>query len=162
YSAPAAEATPSPEEKPFAGRSCAPAPEIPTPPDLRRHEVRRSVGELLPYVNPMMLYGKHLGLRGLVSRLLKEGDEKALTVVAEVESIAAEAEREGLLDPRGVYRFYGARSEGDALVLSESPGGPEVARFAFPRQADRERLCIADWVEPAGGRQDFVALFLTT
>ncbi|MBI5838125.1 MAG: methionine synthase [Candidatus Eisenbacteria bacterium] len=158
----AVEAAPVPEEKPFAGRSVPPADEVPSPPDLRRHEVRRSVGDLLPYVNPMMLYGKHLGLRGMVIRLIEHRDEKALKLVKVVEQLVAECERDAVLDPRAVYRFYAARAEGEELVLSETPGGPAAARFRFPRQADRDRLCVADWVEPAGGRQDFVAMFVTT
>ncbi|HVP39270.1 MAG TPA: vitamin B12 dependent-methionine synthase activation domain-containing protein, partial [Candidatus Saccharimonadales bacterium] len=162
YGAARAEAAPAVEEKPFSGRSVAPAPEIPAPPDLRRHEAACRVGELLAYVNPMMLYGKHLGLRGMVSRLIEHGDEKAVKLVRMVEGLAAECERDGLLNPRAVYRFYAAHAEAEELVLAERPGGPEVGRFRFPRQADRDRLCVADWVEPRGGRPDYLALFVTT
>ncbi len=162
YAAPAEAAAPVVEEKAFEGRSCASAPEVPSPPDLKRHEVRRSVSDLLPYVNPMMLYGKHMGIRGMVSRLIEHGDEKALKLVEVVNGLVAECERDGIMEPRGIYRFYAARSEGETLVLSESPGGPEVARLPFPRQPDRERLCITDWVEPRDGRPDYVALFLVS
>jgi 5-methyltetrahydrofolate--homocysteine methyltransferase len=156
------EALPVPEETAYVGRSCPPAPEVPAPPDLKRHEVTRSVSELLDYINPMMLYGKHLGLRGMVSRLLEHGDEKALMLEKTVRELVVECEQDGIMQPKGVYRFYSAVAEGETLVLSESPGGPEAARITFPRQPDRERLCITDWVEPRGGRPDYVGLFVVT
>jgi len=162
YGAAAPAETPAAVEAPFVGRSCAPSPDIPSPPDLRRHEVTRSISQLLPYVNPMMLYGKHLGLRGMVPRLIEHGDEKALKLVELVKGLVADCEERRLLEPRGVYRFYAAESDGPQLVLRETPGGPEVMRFTFPRQADRERLCITDWVEPRGARPDYVALFVVT
>src|SRR5438067_1002501 len=49
---------------------------IPTPPDLKRHVVDRvPLEEIFPYVNPAMLYGKHLGLRGNLEALPIEGAE---------------------------------------------------------------------------------------
>ena len=37
-----------------------------------------------------------------------------------------------------------------------------MARFDFPRQADRDRLCLADWFRPAGSGLDVVALQIVT
>ena len=48
---------------------------------------------------------------------------------------------------------------------SESDGGAlrEIARFEFPRQAGRERLCLADYVRPVGTDQvDVIALQVVT
>jgi len=47
----------------------------------------------------------------------------------------------------------------------ESDGGArrEIARFAFPRQAGRERLCLADYVRPvASDEVDVIALQVVT
>jgi 5-methyltetrahydrofolate--homocysteine methyltransferase len=112
-----------------------------------------------PYLNLQMLYGKHLGLRGLVSRLLEDGDPKAREVHETVEALKAEAAREGLLRADGVYRWFRARAAGDTLRLS-APDGTEAARLTFPRQRGGERLCLADYVREDA--DDYVALFAVT
>jgi 5-methyltetrahydrofolate--homocysteine methyltransferase len=132
----------------------------PAPPDLEPHLLRDvPLGHIYPYLNLQMLYGKHLGLRGLVSRLIAEGDPKARELHEVVEALKAEAVREGLLRADGIYRWYRARAAGDTIVLFE-PGGAEAARFTFPRQREGERLCLADYVRE--DVDDYVALFVVT
>jgi 5-methyltetrahydrofolate--homocysteine methyltransferase len=106
-----------------------------------------------------MLYGKHLGLRGLVSRLLEDGDPKARELHDVVEALKAEAARERLLRADGVYRWFRARAESDTLRLFGSDSS-EVGRFTFPRQRAGERLCLADYVRE--DVDDYVALFAVT
>jgi 5-methyltetrahydrofolate--homocysteine methyltransferase len=130
------------------------------PPDLEPHVLRDvPLSHVYPYLNLQMLYGKHLGLRGLVSRLLEEGDPKARELHEVVEALKTEAARDGLVRADGLYRWYRARAVGDTLVLFE-PGGAEAARFAFPRQREGERLCLADYVRD--DVDDYVALFAVT
>ena len=51
--------------------------EPPSPPDLEPHVLREvPLTHIYPYLNLQMLYGKHLGLRGLVSRMLADGDPR--------------------------------------------------------------------------------------
>jgi 5-methyltetrahydrofolate--homocysteine methyltransferase len=71
--------------------------------------------------------------------------------------LEAEATRDGWLKPRAVYGYFPAQSDGNAIVVYdpaafESDGAAlrEIARFEFPRQAGRERLCLADYVHPVG------------
>jgi 5-methyltetrahydrofolate--homocysteine methyltransferase len=144
-----------------AGRSAAvPRVEVPAPPDLDRHVVRDvPLSHVYPYLNLQMLYGKHLGLRGPVVRLLEEGDAKAAELRAVVEALQAEAAREGLLRPQAVYQWFRARAAGETLTL-HAPGGEPVGAFTFPRQPEGERLCLADYVRD--DRDDFVALFAVT
>jgi len=106
-----------------------------------------------------MLYGKHLGIRGLVQRLLEAGDPKVLEVQEIVEGLKRDAVREGLLRADGAYRWYRARADGDRVVLVDG-SGREAATFEFPRQADGERLCLADYVRDDA--DDAVALFAVT
>jgi 5-methyltetrahydrofolate--homocysteine methyltransferase len=106
-----------------------------------------------------MLYGKHLGVRGLVERLLAAGDPKAREVHEIVEALKRDAVDQGLLNAQGVYRWYRARAAGDTVILLD-PSGREVARLDFPRQRDGERLCLADYVRDDG--DDYVALFAVT
>jgi 5-methyltetrahydrofolate--homocysteine methyltransferase len=117
------------------------------------------LSHLYPYLNLQMLYGKHLGVRGLVSRLLAEGDPKAREVHEVVESLKTRTVAEGLLRADGVYRWFRARAAGDALLILDQGGG-EAARFTFPRQPAGERLCLADYVRDDA--EDWVALFAVT
>jgi 5-methyltetrahydrofolate--homocysteine methyltransferase len=138
--------------------------DIPEPPDLKLHVVE-DVGleEIFPFVNPQMLYVKHLGLRGSIERLRERGDVKTAKLEEAVEALKDEVLRLGLMTPRAVFRFYAAQADGDSVVLAERPGGAEIARFDFPRQSDRDRLCLADWFAPKdSGRTDYLAAFVVT
>jgi 5-methyltetrahydrofolate--homocysteine methyltransferase len=132
----------------------------PAPPDLAPHVLRDvPLTHLYPYLNLQMLYGKHLGLRGVVSRLIEEGDPKAVELHEVIEALKREAVRDSLLRADGLYQWYRARATGDTVVLFE-PDGAEAARFAFPRQREGERLGLADYVRE--DVDDYVALFAVT
>jgi 5-methyltetrahydrofolate--homocysteine methyltransferase len=111
-----------------------------------------------PYVNPHMLYAKHLGLRGSFRKLKEAGDPK----LAELEEVIGRIERSGWIRARAMYRFFDASSDGNSVRLSLD--GKEQAVLHFPRQVAGERLSLADFVRPAsaGGPPDSVALLLTT
>src|SRR6185295_5562407 len=113
-----------------------PAPPRPAP-DLTEHVLRDlDLEEIWSYVNPHMLYAKHLGLRGSYARLKEAGDPR----LAELEEVRA----------RAIYRYFEAASEGNRLLLLEN--GRQAAVFDLPRQAAGERLCLADFVAPRGPR----------
>jgi 5-methyltetrahydrofolate--homocysteine methyltransferase len=132
----------------------------PVPPDLERHVLRDvPLGQLYPYLNLQMLYGKHLGVRGPVERLLETGDAKVLEVHEIVEELKRDAVSRGLLHAHGAYRWYRARAAGDTLTLLDA-SGREAASFDFPRQPDGERLCLTDYVRD--DVDDYVALFAVT
>jgi 5-methyltetrahydrofolate--homocysteine methyltransferase len=151
-------ATSAPADAPI--RSTLSRVEPPAPPDLERHVLREvPLPHVYPYLNLQMLYGKHLGLRGLVSRLLEAGDAKAREVHAVVEGLKAEAVRERLLVAGALYQWFRARAAGDDVVVLDR-GGRELARFTFPRQPGGERLCLADYLRD--DRDDYVAAFAVT
>jgi 5-methyltetrahydrofolate--homocysteine methyltransferase len=142
------------------GRSSVPKVEPPRPPDLERHVLRDvPLSHIYPYLNLQMLYGKHLGLRGLVTRLLEDGDPKARELAAVIEDLKREAVGERLLRADGVYQWFRARAAGDTLLVL-APDGREQARFTFPRQRDGERLNLADYVRDDA--DDWVAMFAVT
>jgi 5-methyltetrahydrofolate--homocysteine methyltransferase len=110
-----------------------------------------------------MLYGKHLGLRGSVARLLESGDPKARELQAVVEALQREAASQGWIRAHGVYRWYASRAAGDTVTLYDGDSEvarSEIARFTFPRQRAGERLCLADYVRDDA--EDHVALFAVT
>jgi 5-methyltetrahydrofolate--homocysteine methyltransferase len=133
---------------------------VPVPPDLDLHVLRDvPLRQVFPYLNLQMLYGKHLGLRGPVARLLAEGNPKAIELQAAVEALEREVIEHGWLHAHGLYRWFRARARGETIVLLD-PTGAEIARFTFPRQPGGERLCLADYVRD--DVDDHVALFAVT
>jgi 5-methyltetrahydrofolate--homocysteine methyltransferase len=92
---------------------------------------------------------------------------------AEFEERLAQMKREAWLThwfaPQAVYGYWPAQSDGDDLVVYEPAstlnGAPpkEIARFTFPRQAEQDRLCLADYFAPVeSGLVDVVALQVVT
>lgn len=110
---------------------------------------------MVPYLNRQMLYTKHLGLSGVVERLLTEGDDKALKLHRAVEDLLARAEGEGWIRPQALYRYFPANGAGSELILFAPDGSDQEAlRFDFPRQAAGERLCLADFARPFEGESE--------
>ncbi|MCA9878878.1 MAG: hypothetical protein KC442_13895, partial [Thermomicrobiales bacterium] len=70
----------------------------------------------------------------------------------------------GWLQPRVRYGYFPANRDGNDLVLfSPDDHDREVARFPFPRQPRRDRLCLADYFLPlASGRRDVAAFQIVT
>ena len=130
----------------------------PPPPDLDRHVEELPLDEVWAQINPQMLYGKHLGLRGSVERAREQGDAKYEKLRRVVDEVKGELTADGFA-ARAVWRFFPARADGNRLVLADSNGGEEVASWELPRQAGTDGLCIADYVLPD---TDHVALFVTT
>lgn len=130
---------------------------VPAPPDLDRHVAELDLDKVWEYLNPQMVYGKHLGLKGSVKRLREEGDEK----LAKLERIMDELKdvaRHGGMKARAVWRFFPAEAEGNKVTLRDPGTGEPVAAWTFPRQNRDGGLCLADYVLPG----DHVALFVTS
>ncbi len=71
-----------------------------------------------------------------------------------------------IIQPRVIYGYYPCASEGNQLVIFD-PSDPaarrEITRFDFPRQPDREQLCLADFFAPlSSGKIDVVGLQVVT
>jgi 5-methyltetrahydrofolate--homocysteine methyltransferase len=121
-------------------------------PDLR---------EVWSYINPFMLYGRHLGFRGDFEKHFAERDAKAVELYENMEEVKKEAEE--FMKIRAVWQFLEAEAEGESLHLF-SPGGKQpIHTFRFPRQRLGDYLCLSDYVLPAqNGKRDHVALFVVT
>ncbi|MBI1948330.1 MAG: methionine synthase [Deltaproteobacteria bacterium] len=137
--------------------------EPPRPPDTRLHVLDPlPLEEVWTFVNPKMLYARHLGLAGDLAALLEKGDARARELVEVVKSVEGEVLARDLLRARAAWRFLRAAADGEALVLF-GDDGVEAARFQFGRQARGERRCLADLAPPRGsGIVDHVALLVTT
>ncbi len=137
----------------------------PSWPDFQPHLMTDiPLAAILPYLNRQMLYSKHMGLIGVLEKMLESGDEKAIKLHAAVEELLVEADRDNLLKIRGIYRFFPAASDRDDLVLYDHKElSREIIRFRFPRQAKGDRLCVADFARPGNsGESDNIAMFVVS
>ncbi len=130
---------------------------VPRPPHCERVVERFAPDEVWPYVNPKMLYGKHLGLTGSVEAMAARKDPKFEKIHAVVEEVKEHARR-GAMPAAGVWRFFPARTEGDRLILLDPESGVVAASWDLPRQAKPGGLCLTDYLLDG----DHVALFVTT
>ncbi|HEX5034367.1 MAG TPA: vitamin B12 dependent-methionine synthase activation domain-containing protein, partial [bacterium] len=132
-----------------------PLSEFPKAPDFERHVLRNTpVDQLWDYINPLMLYGRHLGLKGGLVKSLEAGDlaalreseagRKALEIYETIEELKAEARK--ILQPKAVFQFFRAAAAGNRIKLKDG-SGRDVGGWSFPRQPKADGLCLADYVE---------------
>jgi 5-methyltetrahydrofolate--homocysteine methyltransferase len=84
-----------------------------------------------------------------------------------LERMLREARQQRYLQPRVIYGYFPCQSSGRELVIydpqEQSGKKSEIARFRFPRQPERERLCLADYFAPVkSGITDVVAFQVVT
>jgi 5-methyltetrahydrofolate--homocysteine methyltransferase len=138
--------------------------EIPLPPDLKPHVVRAyDLAEVFRYINPVMLYTRHLGLRNYETALAG-GDPRAKELAAAVAAVEEVMLGRADIAANAVYRFFPARSDGDRTVMIYSSDGKTVLEsLTFGRQSDEPGLCLADYVAPrSSGKTDYLCMFVTT
>jgi 5-methyltetrahydrofolate--homocysteine methyltransferase len=127
----------------------------------RRARLVPDLAEVWSYINPFMLYGRHLGFKGQFEQLLAERDPKALMLhdhVEEVKRLAA-----GFMKVRAVWRFFEAERDGNTIHLFEAEQREPAHSFGFGRQPMQNGLCLSDYILPAhGSRRDSIALFVVT
>ncbi len=135
---------------------------IPTPPFWGPRVLDRiGIEDLLPHLDRNALFRGRWGGKA-------HGAEYQRLVREEFEPRLAEMVRRARLDrtmePRAIYGYYPCATDGDALaVYDPADAAHEIARFAFPRQPDGERLCLADYFAPLGApERDVVAFQVVT
>jgi 5-methyltetrahydrofolate--homocysteine methyltransferase len=138
--------------------------EIPQPPDLKPHVVRGyDLSAIFRYINPVMLYTRHLGLRNYETALAG-GDPRATELSAAVAAVEEVMLGRADIAASAIYRFFPARSDGNRTVMIYSSDGKTVLEsLVFGRQSDEPGLCLADYVAPrSSGRTDYLCMFVTT
>jgi 5-methyltetrahydrofolate--homocysteine methyltransferase len=115
--------------------------------------------EVWSFINPQMLYGKHLGLRGSFARLVDEGDVKAEKLQTVIESLKDDVE--AWMRVRTVWRYFEAEADGDTIAVFEPGSRTPAHTFTFERQPKPGGLCLSDFIlPPRDGVRDSVALFV--
>ncbi|MBI2868135.1 MAG: cobalamin B12-binding domain-containing protein, partial [Chloroflexi bacterium] len=163
------------EEAKQAARADVEAPEIrkavirpvaaaPTPPDLKLHAIKGyDLAEVFSYINPMMLYVRHLGFKGRFEEALEKGDAKAVELREQVRRVEQVMLARADIKADAVYKFFRIASKGDDILILSPDGKDVMERFQFGRQSEGEGLCLTDFVLPrTTGKADYVALFVTS
>lgn len=134
------------------------------PNDLKKHVIKNySLAMVEPYINLQMLLGHHLGVKGKISRLLAEKDEKVVGMKEMVDDLMTLSKQENLIKPSATYQFFPAQADGDDVVIYDSDEKTEIERFTFPRQQKEPFLCLADYLKPKeSGIMDYVCMFAVT
>ena len=117
--------------------------------------------EVWSYINPFMLYGRHLGFKGNFEKLLTARDSKALELFHNVEELKHEIA--AWMKVRAVWQFFEAERDGNTLHLFSPGSDTPLESFYFGRQAKSDGLCLSDYVlDPVDGQRDHIALFVVT
>ncbi|MBK9293522.1 MAG: methionine synthase [Oligoflexia bacterium] len=157
------------------------------PPDYDRHVLTNvPLDHIWAFVNPRMLYGRHLGVKGSLVKLVEEENwralksdesgQKVLEIVETVDDLKKEWKKKNL-KPKAVFQFFEAASNENSLFLysyveseklRRAPAEPDrspkpIETFEFPRQAKVNGLCLSDYVNPLGSqRADNICMFVVT
>jgi len=153
----------------FAERSpvVGDAPNIPVPPFWGvRVKKDFNLREIFPYINDTALFKNQWQLKTASQEdyvRLVEQKFRPIKKQLEVDVIAA-----GFFEPKVVYGYFPAQSEGNDVIVYEPDGGGKTSprerlRFTFPRQKEGRKLSIADFLSPrSSGKMDVLGLSLVT
>ena len=138
--------------------------DLPIPPVQyldRKIRVVPDLREIWSYINPFMLYGRHLGFRGDFEKRFTERDPKAIELFESMEEVKNEAAE--FMKVRAAWQFFEAASEGNALHLFAPGAADPLHTFHFKRQRAGDFLCLSDYIlAPQNGRRDHLALFVVS
>jgi 5-methyltetrahydrofolate--homocysteine methyltransferase len=151
--------------------SIKPALSIPTPPFWGPRVLERiGIEDVAACMDLTTLYRLHWGGKSHgeeFKRLVNEEFQPRL------ERMLLDARQQRYLQPKVIYGYFPCQSSGNELIIydpqewqkqhNSGSNLREVTRFVFPRQRERERLCLADYfVSVQSGRIDVVALQIVT
>ena len=138
--------------------------EIPLPaapyPERKVRDVPQ-LTELWSYINPFMLFGRHLGYKGNFEKDLVHGEAKALELSSLVNQLKKDVTP--FMKVKAVWQFFEAERDGNSVNLFAPGGASPIHTFEFGRQPRENGLCLSDYILPAaGGQRDHLALFVVT
>ena len=164
----------------FAERSpvVSDAPNIPVPP-FWGVRVRKDfdLRELFQYINDTALFKNQWQLKtASPDDYLRLVEEKFRPIKKDLEE---EVIANGWFEPKVVYGYFQAQSEGNDLIVYQPPSSlssraqsrdlqssnspQELLRFTFPRQKEGRKLSISDFFAPkSSGKMDVLGLSLVT
>jgi 5-methyltetrahydrofolate--homocysteine methyltransferase len=150
---------PKSEERSTKVRVDLPVP--PAPYLERKLRAMPDLREVWSYINPFMLFGRHLGYKGNFEKDLAQGESKAIELNNLVEELKREAA--SYMKVKALWQFFEAERAGNAIHLFSPGGESPIHTFQFGRQPRPDGLCLSDYILDADeGRRDHLALFVVT
>ena len=142
----------------------------PNPPDLRLHVLSDySLEDIFSYINPQMLYVRHLGYKGRFAEDLAAGEQAAVELHESVRRVEDLVLARSDITANAVFKFFPCRADGQWLLIYSPEGSRVLERFYFGRQSQRDGLCLSDYLlpcpaTPGSGLEgmDYVGMFVTT
>ncbi|HEV2580495.1 MAG TPA: methionine synthase, partial [Ktedonobacteraceae bacterium] len=141
---------------------------IPTPPFWGPRVLERiGLEDVAACMDLNTLYRLHWGgkAHGAEFQRLVEQDYRP-----RLERMLLEARQQRYLHPKAIYGYFPCQSSGNELIIYDAQAYQadrrtlnEVMRFSFPRQRQRDRLCLADYfASRESGSVDVVAFQVVT
>ncbi|HLJ35399.1 MAG TPA: methionine synthase [Ktedonobacteraceae bacterium] len=149
-------------ERPSA--AIRPLRDLPTPPFWGPRVLERiGIEDVAVCMDLNTLYRLHWGGKAHgaeFTRLVEQEFQPRL------ERMLREARQQRYLQPRAVYGYFPCQSSGNELIIydpQDIAARREINRFRFPRQGERDRLCLADYFASVqSDKLDVVALQVVT
>ncbi len=153
-------------------RSATALVEPPTPPFWGVREMTDfTLDDIWPHLDLKTLFRLHWGGKGLKDEAWEQIQNEEF--LPRLRAMQEDAKKTGWLAPKVLYGYFPANSQGNDLIIYDPADHErELLRFDFPRQPARERLCLADYFQPAGpagpvapvgsGKKDVVAFQIVT
>ncbi|MBT6451716.1 MAG: methionine synthase [Planctomycetes bacterium] len=140
--------------------------EIPAIPDHELH-IRSQIDprEIFPLINPQMLYGRHMGLRGNFTKKIEAGDDKAQSLQRLMEELLEETIQRELLMPKAMWKCFPASATATDITIHDPISLEPAEKIAFPRQVKVPHQSICDYILPLaddGTPQDHLTMLVTT
>jgi 5-methyltetrahydrofolate--homocysteine methyltransferase len=138
-----------------ANKERVPFDDLPQPPSLGAKTVEPQLATLVPYIDWQFFFHAW-ELKGKFPAILEQPAAREL--YDDAQELLGQIVDGELLQARGVHGWWGARADGDDVVLDEG------MRFSFLRQQSaygdsRPNRCLADYVSPEG---DHLGAFAVT
>ncbi len=153
-------------------KTVEPAPDIPTPPFWGPKTIEEMPLEIvLQHLHKPELFRLSWGAKNTRG---EEWEKLKAEFEARLQRMTKEIQREDTLHPQAVYGYFPANSDGDDLIIwdyrpfqaaedGQEPEKREVERLRFPRQPDKDFLCISDYFAPVdSGKVDICVLQVVT
>ncbi len=136
---------------------------VPTPPFWGARVVEAAPKAIVPFMNERSLYQFQWGFRKQGRSLedfLGWARQELRPVMRRMLGLC---EAEDILKPQAAYGYWKAAGQGNDLILFDTDGSTEVARFSLPRQPREDGECIADFVRDIDdAERDVIGLQIVT
>jgi 5-methyltetrahydrofolate--homocysteine methyltransferase len=157
FAEPVVEENPVPNSEERSTKVRVDLPILPVPYLDRKVRDVPQLTELWSYINPFMLFGRHLGYKGNFEKDLAKGEPKALELNHLVNELKIQAAQ--FMKVKVVWQFFETERAGNAINLFAPGGKDPIHTFKFNRQPRANGLCLSDYILPG---RDHIAIFVVS